>query len=571
MLDPEWHCFPEDRILSESLSRELGVSPLMAQCLINRGMRKAEEIRLFLEPSYRHLADPFSLPDMDKAVGRIFQAREAGERIVLFGDYDADGITATAILLEVMEDLGWRVDKCLPHRHNEGVGLNPASVGRCLEECRPDLLLAVDCGSTATRTIADLAVKGVEVIVLDHHQLSDPLPPAFALVNPYRGEGSLRELSSAGLAFKLAHAIVQRARQLNSPPAAYAYDLKPLLDLVALGTVADMVPLVRENRVLVTAGLRRLNQTRRAGLLALMEVAQLRDAIDIVSINCQLGPRINAAGRMEDAMVSLDLLRSPDRDAAIDRARRMDGCNRERQAIEREVAEEAVRMAEESIREAGEGILVLGRPGWHIGVVGIVASRIVSQFYRPVLVLGGEGEVLKGSGRSVEGFDLARALGACGDLLLDHGGHAMAAGLTIESRNLDAFRQRLGRYARERLRPEHLVASLRLDSRIPLGENSLARMRELSSLEPYGKGNDPVRFCSRNLVLEDRPVRMGKEGIHARFRVTDGADSREVVWWNCRDAPLPSGSFDLAYEPRKCRLGGQEGIQLRLLHWRPAR
>ena len=564
-----WHRHPEERQAAASLSRQLGMSPLLAQCLINRGMRDAGAVEQFLQPTFRTLSDPFALPDMDRAVVRLLRARKALERVVLFGDYDVDGITATAILMEVMEELGWQVDKCLPHRHNEGAGFSLSAIDRCLEENRPDLILAIDCGSTAIETIEGLRQRGIDVIVLDHHQVSEPLPAALALVNPHRSEGEYRELSAAGLAFKLSQALVIRCRELKEPPAAYSFDLKPLLDLVALGTVADMAPLVGENRILVTAGLRRLNRTRRAGLLALMEVAELRNRVDITAINCQLGPRINASGRMEDPQASFDLIRCRDHRKAKERACRLDACNRERQSIEREVVEVAMERLEREFDAQRDRVIVLGNPGWHIGVVGIVASRILTRYCRPVLVFGGEKGILKGSGRSVEGFDLTRALHACRNLLVEHGGHAMAAGLTIAPGNLDAFRIAINRHAREHMRPEHLVPTICIDAEVPLGENTPERLRELESLQPFGRGNQTVRLSTRGLFLQDASVRTNGEGRHARFRVTDGIESREVVWWNRNDADLPSGRFALAYEPCLPPNNGGQRVQLRLLHWRP--
>ncbi len=566
-----WSTSQQQPSAAGKLAHRLGVSKLSAQCLVNRGVTDAEEARRFLRPQLRDLASPLDVPNMTAAVERLFQAREAGESIVVFGDYDVDGVTSTALLIEVMGEFGWRLDFYLPHRRNEGYGLSQAAVENCLERFLPQVLLAVDCGSTARETIAFLNERKIDVLVLDHHQISNPSPPAAVLVNPQLNGGRFCELSSVGLAFKLAQALVMRCRELNQPPAARDYDLKLLLDLVALGTVADLVPLVRENRILVVSGLNRLNQTRRAGLLALMEVARMRGRIDVSGINFQLGPRINASGRLEDAIESLNLLLCNDATAARRQAMKLDACNRERQQVERDLANRAIAKVRERFDAQEDFVIVQGDGGWHVGVVGIVASRMQREFHRPAIILGGEGSELRGSGRSIEGFDLAAALRKCDDLLENHGGHAMAAGLSIAPENLPAFQDRINSYAKERLSPECLIPVLRLDAEVSLGAMSLQQVEELMRLRPFGAGNVPLQFAARNVALQNPPQRMGREEQHAKFWVTDGEASSEVLWWNCRDAPMPSGYFDLAFAPQINDYNGQRSIQLKLLHWRPGR
>ncbi|MCS1412104.1 MAG: Single-stranded-DNA-specific exonuclease RecJ [Verrucomicrobia subdivision 3 bacterium] len=564
-----WSIFRQQRSVAERLSHDLGVSELLAQCLINRGLADSNEADRFLRPQLKNLANPLEVPNMEAAIDRLFQAREQKEKVVVFGDYDVDGVTSMALLIEVMEEFGWRLDFYLPHRLNEGYGLSRAAVENCLKRFSPAVVLAVDCGSTAVDTIAFLNEQGVNVIVLDHHQVSDPAPSAVALVNPQINGGQFCELSSVGLAFKLAHAIIKRCRQLNQPSSAHDYDLKPLLDLVALGTVADLVPLVRENRIMVTSGLNRLNQTRRVGVLALMEVAHVRDQIGVFEISFQLGPRINASGRLEDAMASLNLLLCDDVAAAKKQALELDACNRERQQIEKGIADQAICAVRERFNAAEDFVIVQGDVEWHVGVVGIVASRVLREFYRPTIILGGEGSELRGSGRSVEGFDLAEALRECEGLLLRHGGHAMAAGLSIAPENLDAFRSRINQYAKENISRECLAPMISLDAEVPLGAMRLSQMEELIRLRPFGAGNVPLQFVTKNVMLQSLPHRMGKEGQHATFRVTDEQVSKEVLWWNCGSNPMPSGHFDLAFAPEINEYNGRRSIQLKLLHWRP--
>lgn len=298
-----WNLAPPQPLLTNVLAAQIKISPLLAQCLVNRGFSEPSVIENFLTPRLKNLADPFLLPNMDAAIARLLLAHERNEPLVIFGDYDVDGVTSTTILLEVLRQLGWQAEAYLPNRMDEGYGLSRDGVENCLKKFPVKLLLAVDCGSTAVATIAWLKTQNVEVIVLDHHQISDPAPAAVALVNPQLSTFNLQpstfsELCSAGLAFKLAHALVKRGRETHLPGAA-EFDLRPLLDLVALGTIADLVPLIGENRILVTAGLEKLNTTKRAGILALKQVAQSPEKLGTHDVGFQLAPRLNAAGRLE--------------------------------------------------------------------------------------------------------------------------------------------------------------------------------------------------------------------------------------------------------------------------------
>jgi single-stranded-DNA-specific exonuclease len=370
------------------------------------------------------MEDPSLLPDMDLAVSRLLDARVNRERVVIFGDYDVDGVTATAILREAMMALGWEVSCYLPSRFDEGYGLSRAAASNCTEQQRPQVLLAVDCGSTAVESITWLTEAGVDVIVLDHHQMAASLPPALAIVNPRRlGNGTApgAELCSAGLAFKLAHALVKQGRRAGWVEAV-SFDLRLLLDLVALGTVADLVPLQGENRILVAAGLGRLAATSRPGLQALMAVAGARIPPGVFEVAFQLAPRLNAAGRLDTATDALELLFTRDTGNAEVLAQKLDARNRERQRLEQGIADEALKSARSRFNAARDYVVVEGREDWHVGVVGIVASRVLREFHRPTIILGGDGEDLRGSGRSIPGFDLGAALGDCREFLKRHGG-----------------------------------------------------------------------------------------------------------------------------------------------------
>src|SRR5690348_7163404 len=346
-----WTLAPPQPLLAGQLAGQHKISPLLAQCLLNRSISEPPALEKFLHPRLKHLADPFLLPAMVAAVERLLRAREQNEPLVIFGDYDVDGVTSTALLLGVLRALGWQVDFYLPNRMEEGYGLSADGVENCLKKFPVTLLLAVDCGSTAVETIRSLRGRGVDVIVLDHHQVSSPAPEAVALVNPQlQGTASsvpqpsgqrpgaafqtFTELCSAGLAFKLAHALIKRGREINLPGAA-EFDLRPWLDLVALGTIADLVPLTGENRILAAAGLQRLNTTQRPGLVVLKKVAQSPPVLGVYDVGFQLAPRLNAAGRLETAEESLQLLLAPTLAEALPLAQKLDTRNRERQKIER--------------------------------------------------------------------------------------------------------------------------------------------------------------------------------------------------------------------------------------------
>ncbi len=567
-----WSIAPAQPLLASQMAVVHHISPLLAQCLLNRGLSGEDAVGNFLGPKLKHLADPFLLPNMASAVERLLTAREAGDAVVVFGDYDVDGVTSTALLVEVLRALGWMVEAYLPHRLEEGYGLSRDGAENCLAKYPAKLLLAVDCGSTATETIAWLRTRNVDVIVLDHHQVSSPAPEAVALVNPQLAgekEVSFRDLCSVGLAFKLAHALLKRGRELGLPGMA-DFDLRPLLDLVALGTIADVVSLTGENRILVTAGLERLSTTTRAGLVALKRVAQSPDKLNTMDVGYQLAPRLNASGRLENALESLQLVLARTLAEADPLARNLDYHNQERQKIERSITTSVIGAVKARFNPDTDYVIVEGQLLWHIGVVGIVASRVLQQFYRPTFILGGEGNYWRGSGRSIPGFDLAAALRECDDLLVRHGGHAMAAGVTIQPQNVEAFRKRLNDLARRTLKPADLRPQLVLDAEVALRDLTLDLLADLDRIRPTGQGNPPLQFWSRQLAHFRPGQRMGAEKQHVKLWVTDGRVSLEAVWWGGGDKAQPEGKFDLAFAPQVNEFGGRRTVQLKVLDWRPS-
>jgi single-stranded-DNA-specific exonuclease len=555
------------RAPAAALAAALGVSPLVAQCLVNRGMSGPDEAARFLRPRLKDLEDPMLLPNMAAAVQRLLLARRRAEPLVIFGDYDADGVTSCALLLETLRALGWTVNYYLPHRMDEGYGLSREAAEHCARKHPAPLLLAVDCGSTAVDTIAWLGQQGTEVIVLDHHQVSAPPPAALALVNPRLANPPGPEFCSAGLAFKLAHALLKQLRE-EGEPAAIKYDLRRHLDLAALGTIADLVPLTGENRILASAGLERLTLTQRPGLVALKLAAKCPPAIGSYEAAFQLAPRLNAAGRLEDAEEALRLLLAGDSAEAEPLAHSLDARNRQRQQIERDIAGEVIAAVEARFKRERDFVIVEGRDSWHIGVVGIVASRVVKRFYRPAIIMGGDGGLWRGSGRSIEGFDMAAALQSCDALLMRHGGHSMAAGVTAQPAQVDRFRARLNDLARQALKPEQLEPSIKLDGEVAGSDLTPDKVEQLAALAPSGQGNPPVQWMIRGVSLRQPPQRMGRENQHVRLHLTDGQADMEAVWWNGGQSPTPDGRFDLAFTPEINEYRGRRAVQLRLLDWR---
>ncbi len=565
-----WNLAPSQPLLTGQLIRELPLSPLLAQCLVNRGVVTKEEVSDYLKPKLKLLADPFLIPNMEVAIERLWEARSNNERLLIYGDYDADGITSTALLVEALTELGWNVQAYLPGRFDDGYGLNPVSVEKCMGQFEINLLLAVDCGSTSNEAIDCLNKNNVDVIVLDHHQLSTPAPSPVAMVNPQLNNDypNFQELCSVGLAFKLIHAIVKRGRQ-EGLQKERDLDLKRYLDLVAIGTVADLVPLVGENRKLLRFGLEQLSETIRPGLVALKKIVNIKPPVSVFNVGFNLGPRINAAGRMENPAAALDLLLSKDICTAEKNAKILDDFNRDRQKIERDISTKAIENIENKFDPEKDFVIVEGDMEWHLGVIGIVASRVMRKFYRPTFILARDGDGWKGSARSIEGFDLAEAMRDCDDLLNDHGGHAMAAGVSVKPGKLDAFRERINEIAKKSISPEMFQAPLKLDAETNLSEMTLVRIQEMQQIEPTGQGNPEIQLLIPNLTMSGPIYRIGKEKQHVKFWANDEGESCEVIAWNLKSEDEPKGKFDLAVAPQVNSYNGHLSVQLKLIDWRP--
>ncbi len=527
----------------------------MVALLQRRGFRCVEDVQNFLQPRLRSLTDPFLLPNMEAAVARIFQAIDNHERVVLFGDYDVDGVTSLALLAEMLRAYGATPDLFLPLRMEEGYGLSHESLVRCCDQFRPQLLIAVDCGTSSIAEVAELKQRGADVIILDHHEPKDALPECVPIVNPKLSDTCVfRYLCTAGIVFKVCHALLKTRPRDD-------FNLKKQLDLVALGTVADIVPLQDENRVLVQHGLRQLAQSSRPGLRALMQVAGVRAPISAEDIGFRLGPRLNAAGRLATAEKALKLLLTHDAAEAAELAAFLDAQNRERQTVEREIcaaAEEQVQLSFDAQRDAA---IVVAAREWHPGVLGIVASRLTRRYHRPTIVIGFDAEGIgKGSGRSIEGLSLVEALGKCGSWLERFGGHEMAAGLTIREENFAGFAATFRTAARELLSEEALEARLQLDHELMLSELNPELLAWHERLEPFGSGNVQPMFFAREVepfvapkVLKDRHLvlRLRQRNYHARAIFFDGASET-----------LPSPPWDVAFRIYSDEYEGEKRLQV---------
>ena len=518
-------------------------SACIARLLSRKGFRSVEQVDAFLRPRLGLLSDPFLLPQMDRAVNRIFQAIDRHEHIVLFGDYDVDGVTSLAILSEVLRAFGSIPELFLPLRMEEGYGLSPESVERCLNQYRPELLIAVDCGTSSINEVAYLCSLGVDVIVLDHHEPKTAVPECVAVVNPKTdADCAFQYLCSAGVAFKLSHAL------LKCRPAV-DYDLKDVLDLVALGTVADIVPLVGENRLFVHRGSRQLGQTRRVGVKKLLQVSAIGPPVAAEDIGYRLGPRLNAAGRLTTAEKALRLLLTRDEAEADALAQFLDGQNRERQQVEKETFLAAEEQIEKTYDPARHAAVVAGGRGWHQGVLGIVASRIVRKYHRPAIVIGfDETGTGKGSGRSIPGFSLVKALHCCREHLNKFGGHEMAAGLAISEHNLGRFTETFQATARQALSHEDLEPHLRLDHELGLDELNLEFLHWHEMLQPFGNGNPQPLFFARGVAAASPPRVLNDK--HLLLNLRQRQTWRRALFFDGAAEPLPSPPWDIAFRVR---------------------
>jgi single-stranded-DNA-specific exonuclease len=551
---------PTPTFVPDALREYAGGHDLIAQTLARRGISTIAAAQAFLDPAYYRPASPYDLPEMDRAVERIRRVIQGGEIIAVWGDFDVDGQTATALLVSALRDLGGQVRYHIPNRLTEGHGVHIPRLKTLIGE-GVRLILTCDTGIAAHDAVDYARSRGVDVVITDHHQLPAELPAAWARVNPQRLAEShpLRTLPGVGVAYKLAEALYD------------GRDTTHLLDLVALGIVADVALLTGDTRYLLQQGLAVLRQTTRPGLQAMITLAGINPAeLSEQHIGFMIGPRLNALGRLADANPAVELLTTTDQQQAQVLAAQLEGLNNERKLQSSQVYGGAKALIEKDPSLLDYAALVLSHPAWPGGVVGIVANKLVEEYQRPVILISTpEGEPGRGSARSVAGCDITAAIAAHSDMLLSFGGHTMAAGLSIDPARIADFRRALSRTVRAALGEAEPTPTLAIDGYVPLGDLSLALVRDVERLAPFGPGNPPLTLAAPGLRL-NRYATIGRRGEHLAVTVEDEAGAtHRVLWWGAGEDDLPRGRFDLAYTMRASSYLGEPQVQVEWVDARP--
>jgi len=566
-MEKTWRLHKPEADLCRALSKELKVSPLSAQVLINRGIRGVDAGEMFLRPRLSHLRDPMEIPDILKAARRVLAARERQEKILVYGDYDVDGVTGTAILVHTLRFLGFSPSYYIPHRYGEGYSLSLDSVKKIAGE-GVGLIITVDCGVSSFIEIEEANALGIEVVVTDHHNIPKQLPRAHAIVNPklIRGEHPSKDLSGAGVAFKLAWALLRVAGIKDSS------FLTSLLDLACLGTVSDVVPLTEENRVLAVVGLNLLNQRRRKGIQHLAQASSLKNRISVENIYFGLAPRLNAAGRLEHASKSVELLLTEQEAEARSLAQELNKINTRRRDIGGSIRQEVFsKLTDEYISQ--NKLVILSGQNWHPGVIGIAASQVVDRYFRPAVLVGINDGVGRGSARSIDGFNIFDLLETCRDLFLDFGGHAGAAGFEIRADDIPTLERRLQQEADRSLSTEELRPRVVVDAQLDPSLITMSLIKELEVLDPHGEGNPAPVFMSAGLSLIDAR-RVGSDGRHLKLKFADGDINLEAIGFDM--GHMEKGlsyehKHDIAYHLEANEWNGFETAQLSLVDVRESR
>ena len=541
-----------DTAEGDVLAQEIGAAPLIGQILWGRGIRSAKEAQAFLHPEDEPFHDPFLMMDMERSVERIWNAIHSGEQIVVYGDYDVDGMTSTTLLMKHIRALGGKVSYYIPNRFTEGYGINGAALAQLAAEgC--DLLVTVDCGIASVQTVAETAA-GMDIIITDHHLPGVVLPPAYAVVNPHRADCPYpdKNLAGVGVAFKLVQALwqMERGRLCTAD-----------MDIAALGTIADLVPLVGENRKIVRLGLRVMSEHPCEGIAALIRVAGIEGkAINTGMVGFQLAPRLNAAGRIETARSGVELLLAEDVREADRIAGELNALNTERRNLEQSILMEAETFLSDVTPDVS-AIVVAGE-AWNAGVIGIVASRLVEKYYRPSIVLTRQGDVCKGSCRSIAGLNMYEALSACRDMLIQFGGHEMAAGLTLAWDRVEDFRRAFANYVYTHLKIEDFTPKISIEGLVPPTDWTIEKIEELALLEPYGMGNPRPIFGVRDLRPRTAAA-IGAEGKHLRMEVGTREKRVPALYWNYGEWAeiVTEEAYDLAYVPSMNEWQGVTSVQ----------
>ena len=568
-----WDSVSCDESLAQRLADELGLPLSAGRILASRGFEDIDKARAFLDAHLSGLADPFDIPGMADAVSRIWKAVDDREAIVIYGDFDVDGLTSTTLMVRFFELLGVAVTPFVPNRIDDGYGLTPATLKRCLSDRHPSLIITVDCGIGSCDAVAFAREQGVDVIITDHHEPSDPRPHAVAVVDPkIQPDGPGQMLAGVGVAFTLCHGLIKQAR-LDQKSGAEDVDIRTLLALVAIGTVADVVPLVAENRILVTHGLRYLNAHPPVGMDKLAEVARVKKDIGVYEIGFVLGPRINAAGRLGAAGDALELLMGENEDRAKALALRLDSLNSRRQAIERGVLKEAKAQLQDRFDEATTFGIVVGGLNWHPGVIGIVASRLCEQYRRPVAVVSFDEEGHgRGSCRSLSLFHLLEGLEQCSDLLVTFGGHHMAAGLQVQKDDFDAFANAFNQAAKSVLEKADLTPVQRIDAWVELDDVDWLLYHSLQKLAPFGLGHPRPILAVRGAELDGGPHVLSGRHLKFRLQQSEGRTVDAIAFgMGDRVDEVRAGPVDVVFYLNLNNYQGRESLQMVVQDFRIAK
>lgn len=543
-----------------SFAKRHSLPPVIACIILNRGITADKDVAAFLKKGLDGVLNPYDFNDMEDAVRRIKTAIENGEKITVYGDYDVDGVTATALLFRFLKSVGADVDFYVPDRHKEGYGLNIPAINRLIKK-GTKLFISVDCGITSVGEVEFAKTMGADFIVTDHHTCKEDIPRAVAVINPKRPDScyGFDGLCGAGVAFKLSLAVA----------IAFGMEAKSVfmeyVDLAAIGTVADVVPLLSENRVIVEKGINAISNTKNQGIKALLSVAGMDNKTpDSQTIAFAISPRLNAAGRMEHAEIAVRLLIEDDYEKAVEIARYLDSLNKKRQATEREIYKDALAQIE-TFTDA-QNVYVLSGENWHGGVIGIVASKISDMLYRPCIMIACEGGKGTASGRSIEELNLFDALSSCEDILSAFGGHSQAAGLSIKQEDIDEFRRRINEFAKTQFQDKELVPKISIDCNIDTGSISMASAKTVAMLEPFGMGNEVPVFSASGLRIITIQT-MGAENQHLRLYLNDGKNSFNAVGFNMGELINEYKSGDvisIAFSMSVNVYNGTENLQLML-------
>ncbi|MBK1875838.1 single-stranded-DNA-specific exonuclease RecJ [Pelagicoccus mobilis] len=566
-----WEYSPPSADLSKKYRNELNVGPTVAELLARLELADTEEAARFLDPRLGSIDCPFEIPNLEAAAHRISQAIDNRQRIVICGDYDVDGVTSTALLVAILQEFENYPAYIVPLRLEEGYGLSQKAVERALDKAnQPDLFIALDCGTNSVEAVQHILNTGCEVVIVDHHQAKEELPKEVVLVNPHVNDRESQnhcQLCTVGLVFKLAHGLL-KVRRERDDKRAFEIKLRNYLDLVSMGTVADMVPLNKENRIFARIGLQVLSKTSRIGLKNLMKVSGVaaRHGVNPIDVSFRLGPRINASGRLADASVAVELILSDDPSFALETSLKLDSFNRERQEIERAMTDSAMEQIRTNQSDRS-GFVVYG-DDWHPGVVGIVASRVSKAFNRPAIVLGREGDLAKGSGRSIEGVNLVEVLSPYSEKLENWGGHPMAVGVSLKSEGVEEFSEYFDKALKDYLATHTVEKTLNISAWIRLEDINTQLMNELSRLEPFGQANPEPVFATKRIVFGAK-VTVFKD-IH--FRFTLPSRSRQnisgVAWKMADRIPPANTPVDIAYRLVWNTFGNKKALQMELVDWR---